>query len=854
MLERMFAKKHTFFMGLCATLLMLMFVGCAYNNEAVSVISGETSNVAQSVEPLLTREKYNCNLRYPDQDKVVQMAEDMLQGKLYVLDTEQPLPYESVESLDWNVQYTTQPNTFQLYLQCLNPTMYLTRAYEVSGKIEYLQLAEELILSWNDFRQTPQAEGNSFVWYDHGTALRANNLIYYALVARESENLSAETAELIESMLREHEEFLADDANYTKNHNHGIFQDQSLIYIAYYLDDENSEEYLNIAKERLAGQEDFAFNSEMVHVENSPGYQAGVMDLFWVVADFLEQYGDEYGQHIHEDLVQAARFMSYIVKPNGIVAEIGDTNSAAKTNKADSVEDISAEQQETMTTDLETLQDLYFGSTELQYAQTMGQYGQKPEETAAFYPQSGYYISHNSWEKENYSQSTWQMFKSGYESKTHKHADDNSFMLYSKGYDIFVDPGWYNYMTGDPYRDYFVSSSAHNTVVVDGKSYSATVENSWKTGIYDWEDTADWDYVLGFNNQYTGVQFDRHFYNLGDSIILYDNIVSEDTHTYTQLLHASEEMELVEEGQQEVLFRLADTGYYVRVKQLIPCGSNRVTYGGEDGAFSYISRSMAQLDEIYTLEYSVTGSNVDLVTLITIEDEQGQVQDLEDIAYHSDQMAFEVTKDSGETFQIQLKARERLDWTDVETQQLSGDTFRFTNNNEAEDSEESLQYAWYVVEKDSAKVVEKTEWSTENVFEYTFSEPKEYLIKAYTRSANQRATGSAIIARITYDQDSGKYGVVTEQEEALNLVYNGQSLENLGDNTYRFTVDYDYAWNSEIKWYIYKNGGYYTVQRSENEKTLTYQFTEPGDYTVMYYLTTPNGDNEFWNFERITIE
>ncbi len=50
---------------------------------------------------------------------------------------------------------------------------------------------------------------------------------------------------------------------------------------------------------------------------------------------------------------------------------------------------------------------------------------------------------------------TWTMFKAGYLSKTHKHADDLSFMLYSKGYDIFVDPGWYNYISGSKYKDYF---------------------------------------------------------------------------------------------------------------------------------------------------------------------------------------------------------------------------------------------------------------------------------------------------------------------------------------------------------------------------------------------------------------
>ena len=34
---------------------------------------------------------------------------------------------------------------------------------------------------------------------------------------------------------------------------------------------------------------------------------------------------------------------------------------------------------------------------------------------------------------------------------------------------------------------------------------------------------------------------------------------------------------------------------------------------------------------------------------------------------------------------------------------------------------------------------------------------------------------------------------------------------------------------------------------------MEYEFTEPGKYTVMYYLKTPNGDNEFWNFEEIEV-
>lgn len=111
----------------------------------------------------------------------------------------------------------------------------------------------------------------------------------------------------------------------------------------------------------------------MVHVENSLGYQTGVMELFRVIAEFIGQFEDEFGNQLWADVSKSAEFMAYITKPNGLVAEIGDTNSLLSV----------------------------------------------------------------------------------------------------------ID-------TGNRYRDYFVSSHAHNTVIVDSKTYSPTVENSSKTGIYQW--------------------------------------------------------------------------------------------------------------------------------------------------------------------------------------------------------------------------------------------------------------------------------------------------------------------------------------------------------------------------------
>jgi hypothetical protein len=66
----------------------------------------------------------------------------------------------------------------------------------------------------------------------------------------------------------------------------------------------------------------------------------------------------------------------------------------------------------------------------------------------------------------------------------HGHADALSFTLRAFGEEVFVDPGTFDYFTYPEWREYFRSTRAHNTVVVDGESQSVLL------GSFLWGDRA----------------------------------------------------------------------------------------------------------------------------------------------------------------------------------------------------------------------------------------------------------------------------------------------------------------------------------------------------------------------------
>jgi hypothetical protein len=106
-----------------------------------------------------------------------------------------------------------------------------------------------------------------------------------------------------------------------------------------------------------------------------------------------------------------------------------------------------------------------------------------PEDESKAFSNGGYFLMRDGWDKsDNYM--LIDCGEHGALSAAHSHADALSFELAAGGKTLLVDPGTYTYHKSGELRDYFRSSSAHNTLVIDDKS------SSIPGGTFKWEKSA----------------------------------------------------------------------------------------------------------------------------------------------------------------------------------------------------------------------------------------------------------------------------------------------------------------------------------------------------------------------------
>ncbi|MDT8326478.1 MAG: heparinase II/III family protein [Roseovarius sp.] len=315
------------------------------------------------------------------------------------------------------------------------------------GVSDGLELCLVILKDWWDKFQDP-AHTPPMAWHDHGTALRALDVV--AVRAALSKQREKDHA-LLGEILQAHALFLSKDTNYSKGTNHGLDQSITLYRLAAEAESAPWAEGLaHLAVDRIHHEIDTAFAPDGGHRENSVGYhQFGVSQLL-KVRSLMAQYADLDLPRIDklEALIETATVvLTQMLGPDGKMPQIGDTVVQRLPNLFANTD----------------LPDAYHNYL---YALTAGRSGQPPKRTSMILPHSGWISLRNHWKDKT---AVHLMSRCGYASNYHRHDDDQTFVLKAHGQDWVVDGGLYQYTEQDPFRKYLRSYRAHSITAPTGE-------------------------------------------------------------------------------------------------------------------------------------------------------------------------------------------------------------------------------------------------------------------------------------------------------------------------------------------------------------------------------------------------
>ena len=342
----------------------------------------------------------------------------------------------------------------------------LLAAYSDTKKKEYLLPCISVAYEWALVHRNSKSV-SEFSWYDMAVGLRSYRLAFIIDAGVKAELLNDNKLNELWKCLDLHLKILSKDSNISFHNNHGYFQiaGQLLVGNRFKYRNKVYENAYIIGNERLVKIVDDQFTLEGVHKEHSPEYHY----LIYQNLRKLMNTGAVLNPAIVNKIHAAETNLAWFVYPDGKLVNFGDSPTRNMYLSSEGV--ISR-----------------WCSPEMQYVASKGILGTPPQQESICFEKSGYWIVRkNTDSKQNFSsRDSYLALNAAYHSRTHKHADDLSFVWFEKGIPILVDSGRYGYLGktavgsdlrrkgfwySDPNRIYCESTRAHNTLEFDDMDF-----------------------------------------------------------------------------------------------------------------------------------------------------------------------------------------------------------------------------------------------------------------------------------------------------------------------------------------------------------------------------------------------
>lgn len=385
-----------------------------YDKKVISNMIAE--ELLRSANPAAAKflQKSNSGRRHLDYKRL----QDLLDGGVFKA-TSFDATRIDVVGFDWEAPGFDRNWWWQL--QPLPFLEWYRNSYEIQSdeeKLKYYKTCRDAIIWWKNTASCN--EKSPLAWHDHTVAYRlkniANWLLFCHLNELGSDNDAADDA--LANILVQHFDWLKEDDHYSRHTNHGFDQAMMGLVAALMYSAPAFQEYRTLNRKRLKDEVEFAFTTEGVHKENSPGYQKTMtrrLRQLKTLSIFGESELVDLGERY---MASAEEFLSTITLPNGLLPMVGDTRG---------------------------------GDVGLPYIQ-------KKKIDICDYTASGYVIVRGT----VLGQDFHLLFKNSHLSHYHRHDDDLSIHLYFGGHVFLGDGGLGSHNETDERRKLLRSCLSHN--------------------------------------------------------------------------------------------------------------------------------------------------------------------------------------------------------------------------------------------------------------------------------------------------------------------------------------------------------------------------------------------------------
>ncbi|MHC4640630.1 MAG: alginate lyase family protein [Planctomycetota bacterium] len=430
------------------------------------------------------------------------------------------------DEINWNHEYKRGINTPLLFgpwmdyrdgelygdfkyfweLPRLQHLITLAKAYYLTGREEY---AGEVVRQIEGFiKQSPYLLGVNWIM-PMEAAIRLVSICWITAFLKDYLGSNTVACNLIELMVKSHVDYVAKNyAAYSSANNHLVGEAAGVFIAAICFNRlENMNTYRQKAHDILCREILLQHHADGVNKEQTVHYQIFAFNFFLLAALLGKANNLDFPGQYWKMLEKSAEFLAAIADNHCIVPDIGDSDdgktvilSETDCNPVQSILATSSVlfERSDFANMAETFDETSFWMLGNEGKDKFGTLNDGSVVPAKRFDRGGYYVLSSP--NRTRAKVIFDCGPLGLGSiSAHGHADSLSFLLSVNGLQYFTDPGTYTYMADSPFRNYFRSTAAHNTVVVDGR------DQSQMAGPFLWGRKAN-SYLKEYT---TNTQFDR---------------------------------------------------------------------------------------------------------------------------------------------------------------------------------------------------------------------------------------------------------------------------------------------------------------------------------------------------------